>query len=307
MMIKRCTSFGLELAAIAKENRDVVFVDTDMYLACGAEPMVKAVPDQVYNVGIAEQNAFNVAAGLALCGKTAVVVSFAVFASTRAADQVRNTIAYNNLNVKIVGTHAGLETGEDGGTHQALEDISIMRTFPYMKIFVPSTPLQAKKLTRIMLETFGPFYFRLTKNPVEEIYEDIQEFRLGGSVRFGDGKDASILACGNMLEIALQAQEQLKSDGINVRVYDMYSIKPIDEEAILSAAKETKGIVCVEDHSILGGLGGTVAEITASKYPTKVLRVGVNDKYGRSGDTESLREMYGLTPENVVTAVKALQ
>ena len=306
-MDKRCTTFGLELTAIAKENRDVVLVDTDMFLACGAEPMLKAVPEQVFNVGIAEQNAFNVAAGLALCGKTAVVVSFAVFASTRAADQVRNTTAYNNLNVKIIGTHAGLETGEDGGTHQALEDIAIFRTFPNMKIFVPSTPLQSKKLTRIMLETFGPFYFRFTKNPVKEIYKEDQEFNLGGSVKFGDGKDGSILAVGNMLELALKAQEELKKSGINVRVHDMYSIKPIDEEAILNAAKETKGIVTVEDHSIFGGLGGAVAEITASNNPTKVLRVGVNDRYGRSGDVESLYEMYGLTVENVVNAVKALQ
>jgi len=305
-MITRSAAFGEVLTAMAKENRDIVLVDTDMYLACGAEPMMKAVPDQIFNVGIAEQNCFNVAAGLAMCGKTAVAVSFAVFTSTKAADQLRNTVCYNDLNVKSIGTHSGLETGEDGGTHQALEDIAILRTFPNMKIFSPSTPEQTRKLTRIMLETYGPFYLRLTRSPAKELYDSDTEFKLGGSYRFGDGTDASILAHGNMVVKALEAQEQLKKAGINVRVYDMYSIKPIDEEAILSAAKETKGLVCVEDHSTYGGMGGCVSEVTASKLPTKVLRIAVEDKYGRSGDTEGLFKMYGLTVENIIKAVKSL-
>ena len=305
-MITKSAAFGEVLTEMAKENRDIVLVDTDMYLAVGAAPMMEAVPEQIFNVGIAEQNCFNVAAGLAMCGKTAVALSFAVFTSTRAADQLRNTTCYNDLNVKAIGSHAGLETGEDGGTHQALEDIAILRTFPNMKIFSPSTPEQTRKLTRIMLETYGPFYLRLTRSPTKELYDSNVEFKLGGSHRFGDGTDAAILAHGNMVEKALEAQEQLKKSGINVRVYDMYSIKPIDEEAILSAAKETKGLVCVEDHSMYGGLGGCVAEVTASKHPAKVLRIAVEDKYGRSGDTESLFKMYGLTVENIIKAVHSL-
>jgi len=306
-MIKKSTAFGEEMTAIAIKNRDVVFVDTDMVYACGLAPMLEAVPDQVFNVGIAEQNAFNVAAGLATCGKTAVAVSFAVFTSTRAADQLRNTTCYNNLNVKAIGTHAGLETGEDGGTHQALEDIAILRTFPNMKIFSPSTPEQTRKLTRIMLETYGPFYLRLTRAAAEEFYDAGDEFKLGGSVRFGDGTDAAILAHGSMVEKALKAQDQLKDAGINVRVYDMYSIKPIDEDAIIEAAKDTKGLVCVEDHSVYGGLGGCVSEITASKIPAKVMRIGVNDIYGRSGDVEGLFKMFGLTVENIIDTVKSIQ
>jgi len=305
-MLKKCDTFGEEITKMAKEDRNIVFVDTDMVLACGLQPMLDAVPEQCFNVGIAEQNCFGVAAGLATCGKTVIAVSFAVFTSTRAADQIRTVICYNSLNVKTVGSHAGLETGEDGGTHQSLEDVAIMRTFPNMRVLAPSTPEQSRKLTRIMLETPGPFYFRLTRSPSKELYSDDQEFKLGGSVRFGDGTDGAILAHGNMVEKALEAQEKLKKEGIDVRVYDMYSIKPIDEDAILSAAKETKGLVCVEDHSVNGGLGGCVAEITASKSPARVLRIAVNDQFGVSGDTESLFKKYGLTVENIMGAIKSL-
>jgi transketolase len=220
----------------------------------------------------------------------------------RAVEQVRNGICYPNLNVKVGGTHAGLETGADGATHQAIEDIAIMRSLPNLRVLVPSTPLAAEKLTRLAAEVEGPFYLRMGKDPTEELYQQDREFPLGGSIELASGDDLTIIACGNMVPWALAASGLLRDRGIGARVIDLYSIKPIDADAIVRAARETGGIVTVEDHSVLGGLGSAVAEVVTERAPTRVLRMGLRDVFGRSGTPDSLYEMFGLTPEAIARA-----
>ncbi len=305
-MIANRIAYGQTLVELAKENPNLVVLDADASKSTGTKEFLDEVPERFFQCGIAEQNMTGIAAGMAACGKVPFLATFAVFTCMRAVEQVRNTVCYSNLNVKIAGTHAGLETGGDGGTHQALEDIAIMRALPHMTVLVPSTPNCTGKLTREAAETYGPFYIRLGKDPAQELYGDGEEFPLGGSKELTHGNDAAIIACGDMVARAVEAAGLLAKEGIHARVIDLYSIKPIDEQAIVRAAKETRGIVTVEDHNIYGGLGGAVAEVLCEQAPARLVRVGMRDVFGRSGNPDELYKLFGLTPEKIVQAVKSL-
>lgn len=307
MSIANRIAFGETLVQLAKGDRAIVVVDADARKASGTLVFKQVFPERFIDVGIAEQNMVGVAAGLASCGKTAFAATFGVFASMRAVEQLRNAICYTNLNVKIAGTHAGLETGQDGGTHQAIEDMAIIRSIPNIHLFVPATPNATRRLTQTAAALPGPVYLRLGKEPADELYPDTEEFHVGRSKQLSDGNDAAVIACGNMVVVALEAAELLKSEGLQIRVIDMYSIKPIDEDAIVEAAKDTRGIVTVEDHSVIGGLGGAVSEVVTTRQPVTVKRIGLQDRFGRSGTMKGLHALYGLTAESIVMAVKDLQ
>ncbi len=306
-MIANRIAYGETLADMAKENPAIVILDADACKSTGTIVCRDQVPGQFVQCGIAEQNMMGVAAGMALQGKIPFATTFSVFTCMRAVEQVRNSICYANLNVNVVGTHSGLETGGDGGTHQGIEDIAIMRALPNMTVFAPSTPLCTRAITREIAAYNGPSYMRLGKDPTPELYETGASFPLGGSKMLRSGKDCTILACGNMVWRSLEAAKLLAEDGMDVRVVDMYSIKPIDKAAIIAAAKETGGILTVEDHTVLGGLGGAVAEVLCEFAPTHLLRLGLMDVFGRSGNADKLYEMYHLTPADIAAWCKKLQ
>jgi transketolase len=306
MTLANRLAYGETLIELAKENPNIVVLDADVSGSTGIRQVKEALPDRFITVGIAEQNMMGIAAGMASCGKIAFATTFGVFASMRAVEQVRNAICYTKLNVKIAGTHAGIETGPDGATHQAIEDMAIIRSIPNIKLLVPSTPNATRKLTRVAAALDGPVYLRFGKNPAEEFYAEDEEFPLGGSKQLRDGRDATIIACGSMLGVALMAADDLAKRRTGVRVIDMYSIKPIDEAAIIRAATETAGIVTIEDHNVIGGLGGAVCEVTATRCPTRVIRIGLQDVFGHSGDFAGLCVLYGLTPEKLIEAVGVL-
>jgi transketolase len=305
-MIANRVAYGETLAELMKENPNIVVLDADAGKSTGAIAAKAAFPDRYISLGIAEQNMMGFAAGLATCGKIPFAATFAVFTSMRAVEQFRQAICLQKVNVKIAGTHAGLETGPDGSTHQSVEDVAIIRSIPNVRLLVPGSPNASRKLTRLAAELPGPVYLRFSKDPAPELYSETEEFPLGGSKELCSGNDAAIMAYGNMVSVAREAAETLEKAGKKVRVLDMYSIKPIDEDAIIRAAKETKGIVTIEDHSIIGGLGGAVAEVVSSKSPAKVIRLGIQDSFGRTGDAAGLYKVYGLTAENIVKAVGEL-
>ena len=263
-------------------------------------------PERFFNMGIAEANMVDTAAGMAACGAVALVHTFAVFAAGRVYDQVRNSVAYPGLNVKIVGSHAGLTVGEDGATHQCIEDISLMRTIPGMTVVVPCDGSETRLATKAILEYTGPCYLRTGRCALDTVTDQFENyhFELGKGVRLADGRDVTIIACGLMVQESLKAAELLKVEGISARVIDMHTIKPIDRELILKAADETGAIVTAEEHNIIGGLGGAVAEVLSSERPIPLERVGVNDCFGHSGHPEELLRHYGLAPEDVAAAAK---
>ena len=297
--------YGETLDKLAFENRKIVIVDADFMSAAGYDAFLKHHPERLFEVGIAEQNMVGVAAGLATCGLTAFTASFAVFTATRALDQVRNMVCYNNLDVKVIGSHAGVETGQDGGTHMSFEDVAVMRAMPNMRVLAPSTPLMTEQLTRIAAETYGPFYLRFGREKSDELYAPEDTFALGGSRLLREGTDVTLLAYGHPVFLALEAAELLKKQGVSARVLDMYSL--MAEAAILAAARETKALVTCEDHSVFGGLGDIVAEVTAREHPCIVRRVGIQDRFGRSGRWQDVYQWAGLTAGNIVeTALSAL-
>jgi transketolase len=298
--------YGDTLIELAQENPNLVVLDADVAKSTGTIQFMEAFPDRFVNVGIAEQNMVGMAAGLATCGKIAFLATFGVFTSMRAVEQIRNAVCYTNLNVKIAGTHGGLDAGQDGATHQAVEDMAIIRSLPNMRLLVPSTANATKKLTRLAADLEGPVYLRFGKEGSEEIYSETEEFPLGGSKELCDGEAATIIACGNMVEVALEAAKLLEAQGILIRVVDMYSLKPLDESAILRAAQQTRAIVTMEDHSIIGGLGGAVCEVLAGKTLVPIVRIGLKDCFGRSGTIAGLHELFGLTPQAAVDAVLSL-
>ncbi len=297
-------AMGETVLELAKKDERIVIVEADMSGSVNFGPFIEAFPDRHFDCGIAEQDMVGVAAGLSTCGFIPFVASFAVFASMRALDQVRNSLCYNRFKAVVVGSHAGLETGPDGATHQAIEDIAIMRALPGMTVLVPSTPYMTKKLTEESAYCSGPVYLRLGRDSMDELYDQC-EFPIGGSKTLIEGSDVTIMAAGTMVHFAMAGAEALKTRGVNARVVDMYSIKPIDKEAVLRAAKETKCIVTVEDHSIIGGLGGAVCEIIAESGFGKAVRLGVKDIMGKSGKSSDLFKMYGLTAQNIYDAVLA--
>ncbi len=299
-------SYGEALVELGRKNEKIVVLDADLATATKTIEFKKEFPNRFFDIGIAEQDMMGTAAGLALGGKIPFASTFAVFASGRAYDQIRNQICYSNLNVKIAATHAGITVGEDGASHQSLEDLALMRAIPNMTVFSPSDDLETKWAVEESVKINGPVYIRITRPKIEEIYKDMSRFRFGKAVMHGAGEDATIIATGVTTIESLKAQEILKNKGINVRVLDIHTIKPIDKEAIVKAAKETKHIITVEDHSIIGGLGSTVCEVLSEEYPVKVTRIGINDEFGQSGKWDELMKYYKIDSVSIANRVENL-
>lgn len=305
-MIANRVAYGAMVHKLAAEDERIAVVDSDCVNVLNYGEFAKDYPDRFFECGIAEQNMVSVAAGLASCGMIPFVASFAVFTSMRALDQVRNMICYNGYSVKIIGTHAGVETGFDGATHQAIEDMAIMRAIPGIRVLVPSTPNMTANLTRLMTEIDGPFYMRFGREVNQEYYPEDIKVILGGSRVLREGNRLTVMACGRMVDFAVHAADQLKREGIMVRIVDMYSIKPIDGNAIEAAVEDTGCILTIEDHNIIGGLGGAVSEYVAEHCPCRVLRLGLRDEFGRSGSSADLFALYGLTAETIADRIREL-
>lgn len=305
-MIATRDAYGDALKELGELNNNIVVLDADLSGSTKTGVFKKSYPDRFINVGIAEQNLIGTAAGLAAAGKVPFASTFAMFASGRAFEIIRNSVCYPNLNVKIAATHAGLTVGEDGATHQALEDISIMRSLPNMVVLNPADAVETKQCIKVAAEYNGPVYIRLGRSKTPVIFDETYKFEIGKGVELKEGSDVTIIATGIMVGKALEAREELSKLGIDARVINISTIKPIDTDIIVEAAKETKGIVTVEEHSIIGGLGSAVAEVVAENHPTKVLRIGTIDKFGESGDGNDLLEKYGLTVENIVKKAKEI-
>lgn len=288
-------------------NENIYVFDADLKSCTMTTYFADKYPERFFNMGIAEANMVDVAAGMAACGATALVHTFAMFAAGRVYDQVRNSVAYPGLNVKVIGSHAGLTVGEDGATHQCIEDISLMRTMPNMTVVVPCDGYEARQATKAILEYEGPCYLRTGRCALDVVTDQFPEykFELGKGITLVDGNDVTIIACGLMVQEALKAAELLKKDGICARVIDMHTIKPIDKELIVKAAKETGAIVTAEEHNVIGGLGGAVAEVLSTSVPIPLEIIGVNDCFGHSGHPDELLKHFGLTPDNIVEKAKS--
>lgn len=297
-------SFGKALVELGKENENVVVLTADLAGATKTSLFEKEFPDRFINVGIAEQNMIGISAGLATTGKIPFASTFAMFAAGRAYDQIRNSVAYPKLNVKICGTHAGVTVGEDGATHQMLEDLSLMRSIPNMTVLCTSDDVQTKWAIKEMEKIDGPVYIRLARVATPVIYDENQKFEIGKMVQIGDGTDATVFATGVEVAEALKAKEELEKENINIRVVDVHTIKPIDREMIIKCAKETKKLITIEDHSVIGGLGTAVCEVLSEEYPTKVVRMGMQDKFGKSGKAEQLLKYFKLDSEAIIEKVK---
>ncbi len=298
-------AYGAALAELGRQNKNVVVLDADLAKSTKTIEFGKEFPDRFFDMGIAEQNMIGTAAGLAAAGKIPFASSFAVFATGRVYDQIRNSIAYPRLNVKIAATHAGITVGEDGASHQSVEDIALVRVLPNMTVFVPADAVETKAAVRAAAEMDGPVYIRLGRSGVPVLHDENSfRFEPGRAVKLRDGSDATVIACGIMVAAALEAAEQLAGEGISVRVLDIHTIKPLDLEAIVEAARATGAVVTAEEHSIIGGLGGAVAEVLVENHPVPVRRVGIRDTFGESGKPAELLEKYGLTPADIARAVR---
>ena len=293
-------AYGKALVKLGKINDDVVVLDADLSKSTKTNDFYKAYPDRFFNMGIAEQNLVGAACGFAAAGKIPFASTFAMFATGRAFEIIRNSACYPKLNVKICATHAGITVGEDGGSHQSVED----RSIPNMTVLVPADGVEAEKMIFAAAEYNGPMYVRLGRSAVPTLFDENYNFEIGKGVVLKEGNDATIIACGMMVNEALIAADMLKEENINVRVINMSTIKPIDTELIIKAAKETKAIVTAEEHSIIGGLGSAVSEVVSENHPVKVKKVGLNDCFGESGTPGELLEKYGLTAKNIVAKVK---
>ena len=300
--IKKATrqSYGEALLELGKENEQIVVFDADLASATKTNLFGKEFPNRFFDMGIAEQNMISTAAGMATCGKIPYASTFAVFAAGRAYDQIRNSVCYPKLNVKICATHAGITVGEDGATHQMIEDISLMRTLPNMTVISTSDDIQTKWAVKEISKINGPVYLRLSRLATPVIYDENQKFEIGKAVQIGEGTDATIFATGVTVSEALKAQEELKIKGIDVRVVDIHTIKPIDRDIIVKCAKETKSLISVEDHNIIGGLGSAISEVLTDEYPVKLTRLGINDTFGKSGKATELMKYFGITDEDLV-------
>lgn len=294
-------SYGEALVEVGRKNSNIVVLDADLATATKTISFKNEFPERFFDMGIAEQDMMGTAAGLALGGKIPFASTFAIFASGRAYDQIRNGICYSNLNVKIAATHAGVTVGEDGASHQALEDIALMRAVPNLIVMSPCDDLETKWVIEEMAKINGPVYIRLSRPKTEEIYNENTEFTFGKAIKHGNGKDATIISTGVTVAEALKAQKILKERGIDVRVLDIHTIKPIDKQAIIESAIETNIILTVEDHSIIGGLGSAVCEVLCENYPKKVIRIGINDEFGQSGKWDELMQYYKIDAEAIVS------
>ena len=299
-------AYGKALVELGEKHPELVVMDADLSKSTMTAEFGKAYPERFFNMGIAEQNLYASAAGLALSGKTVCASTFAMFASGRAFEIIRNSIGYTKANVKICATHAGITVGEDGASHQTFEDIALMRTIPGMTVINPSDGVSATKLLEQAVEMYGPCYVRLGRAAVPTFYGEDAEITLGKGNLVKDGKDVTVVATGIMVNEAVIAAEELAAEGIDVRVIDIHTIKPIDEEIIIKAAQETKAIVTAEEHSVIGGLGSAVAEVVVKNAPVKMAMVGQQDTFGESGKPDQLKEKYGMTAADIVKAVKGV-
>ena len=296
--------YGEALVELGKERDDFLVLDADLAAATQTGMFKKAFPERFYDCGIAEANMMSIAAGIAATGKKVICSSFAMFAAGRAFEQVRNSIGYPHLNVIIGATHAGISVGEDGATHQCCEDIALMRTIPGMTIINPADETEAKKAVRAALEIDGPVYMRFGRLAVPVIFGDDYSFEIGKGVQLKDGNDVTVIATGLMVNEALGAYELLKNEGINARIINMHTIKPLDKEIVLKAAKETGAIVTAEEHSVIGGLGSAVSETVCEEYPVPVVKLGVYDIFGHSGPAVKLLDEFGLRAVNIAEKAK---
>ena len=309
-MAKKATreSYGAALVKYG-ENPNIVVLDADLSKSTKTEMFKKAYPERFINMGIAESNMMCVAAGLAASGKIAFASTFAMFAAGRAFEQVRNSIGYTKLNVKIGATHAGISVGEDGASHQCLEDIALMRSIPNMVVINPADDIEAMQAVKAAIDHDGPVYMRFGRLAVEDVNSEDYKFELGKGVKLRDGKDIAIVATGLMVYEAIEAAKTLASEGIEATVINIHTIKPIDEDIIVEAAKNTGLLLTVEEHSVIGGLGSAVADVLAARHPAKLVKIGVNDEFGHSGPAVDLLKEYGLCADNIVAkardAVKA--
>ena len=298
--------FGEEIVALGRENRNILVVDADIGKSCKTGAFRKELPEQYLNVGIAEQNCAGVAAGLATCGKIPFIVTYAAFGSMRMVEMIRQEICYPHLNVKIACSHGGVTPANDGASHQAIEDMGILRTIPNMTVIMPADYYSARKLVRAAAEFDGPVYLRFTRDAVPVIYDEDAQFTIGKANKLREGKDVAIIANGDTVRLAIQAAALLEAEGIQARVLDMHTIKPLDEEAVMDCIENIGRIITVEDHNILNGLGSAVCELAAEAGKGKVKRLGIQDQFGMSAPYERLLAMNGVTVENIVDSAKAL-
>ena len=306
---KRATREGMgeEIVLLGEENRNVVVIDADLGSSCKTDAFKKALPDQYYNLGIAEQNCAGVAAGMATCGKIPIVVTYAAFGSMRMCEMVRQEICYPKLNVKLICSHGGLTPDGDAASHQTVEDLAIMRSIPNMTVIVPADYVAAKKLVRKAVEMDGPVYMRFTRNAVPILYEeDDNGFEIGRAKKLADGTDVTIISIGDTVRLALEAQEILAAKGISAEVLDMHTIKPMDEEAVKENIRKTGKIITIEDHSVINGLGSAVADIMAQEGKGILRKIGVQDTFGETAPYDRLMEKHGITTEALVQCAEEL-
>ena len=293
-------SYGETLEKLGEKYSNIVVLDADLSTATKTINFSKKFPERFFDMGIAEANMISTSAGLATTGKVPFASTFAVFAAGRSYDQIRNSVCYPNLNVKICSTHSGITVGEDGATHQMLEDISLMRTLPNMKVLSPADDVETKWAIEEAYKQEGPVYVRLSRLATNIIYDENQKFEFGKMIQIGNGTDATIFSTGDLLVEAIKAKDELSKKGIEIRVIDVHTIKPIDEEMIIKCAKETKRLISIEDHNIIGGLGSAISEVLTNYYPAKLERMGIKDEFGKSGKAEELIKYYGLDAKNIV-------
>ncbi len=298
-------AYGNALASLGEKYTDFVVLDADLAAATKTGVFKKKYPERFFDCGIAEADMVGVAAGLAASGKTVFASSFAMFAAGRAFEQIRNSVGYPHLNVKIGATHAGISVGEDGATHQCNEDIALMRTIPGMTIVNPADGIEAAAAVEAAINTKGPFYLRFGRYAVPYLYDENYKFELGKGVKLKDGKDVTIIATGLMVHLALEAANTLAAEGIDAEVINIHTIKPLDKDMVVASAKKTGAVVTAEEHSVIGGLGGAVCETLSENAPVPVLRVGVEDRFGMSGKVPELLNEYGLTAENIAEKARA--
>lgn len=305
-MIATRDAYGEALAALGEANDNIVVLDADLSGSTKTSLFAKKFPERFFNMGIAEANMIGTAAGLAAAGKIPFASTFAIFAVGRAWEQVRQSVAYPKANVKIVATHSGVTVGEDGGSHQSVEDIAIMRAVPNMTVIVPADGVETALAVRAVADFNGPVYVRLGRNKVPTIFDDSYKFQIGKGTMLRAGTDITFIGTGLMTAQALVAADLLQAEGVSARVIHIATIKPLDEELILAAARETGAIVTAEEHSVIGGLGGAVSELLSEKCPVKLKRVGIRDRFGLSGKGDELLKYFGLLPENLVDAAKEI-
>ena len=300
--IKKATreSYGEELEKLGNENENIVVFDADLSQATKTSIFAKSHPERFFDMGIAEQDMMSTAAGISTCGKIPYVSTFAMFAAGRAYDQIRNSVCYPKLNVKICATHAGITVGKDGATHQMIEDLSLMRTIPNMTVMCTSDDIQTKWAVEEISKVNGPVYLRLCRTASNVIYEENQKFEIGKAVQIGNGTDGTVFATGITVAEALKAKKELKKLGIDIRVVDIHTIKPIDEGIIIKSAIETQKLISIEDHNIIGGLGSAISEVLTTRYPKKLERIGIEDTFGKSGSSDELMRYFGITSDNII-------